>query len=305
MHLKSLSMMAALLAVGMSALGVSACSDMPGAGLKEAVPLLSGPPPQTIVSPYEGALHCLAANLTPDERSASFSVLSFPDRTGKVSIGQGSDGTLSTQGGIDRLMTALQATGVRVVPTDPLFRNFLDWEMNEAKAQMLGTGDWYTLTNQGKVVGRTKIMPDTLGRVIPDDYVIMGSIDTADPIPGGGMSAFISGIGGGYNSYRMVIGMDGRVIGMPVNGRQGPVVVAADHLDQQFVAYNVNGGVASFFNGPAYTEVTIGHDGREALQLGEGVALDRMAFDLVSKTFKITACDFMRDFEEQHEIAPR
>ena len=288
---------AALLAAVSLAIGACAPVDA-----TDNEPLLKGPPVQDVVSPYHAALVCLRSQLTPEEQHVSFGVLDFPDLTGKFNLAQGGAGSFSTQGGADRLITALHTIGVRVVQTDPKYLGLVDWYLSRGGVGMFGDGQIHYIhipQKDGSVrIEPSKTIPVVMGTFEPANIVISGAITAADFLPGEGGEVSVAGIGGGYREYRMLIGMDAKATRMPVGSELGGSVVATTHVSKQIVAYEFKLGIASFFGGPNYTDVNAGKDGREALQFSEGFMTDYVAYRLVSEAFGITACEPQVEYAE-------
>lgn len=245
--------------------------------ISQNAPLTKGPPPEEITSPYDPALQCLSSQLSVEERSTSFSVGAFPDRTGKANfVADSGAGNFSTSGSEDMLMSSLSRAGVRTVDTSPTFRSGIDWMFQKI-----------VLSNHQHAVDVSLAFPDV---------IINGAITTFDFMPGGGASINIAGAQLAHQQSRILVGMDARAVLMPgsrIPGAGG-TVLTTDRISKQIVGYEDSAGGTAFFgpkNSSTFVSIDFGHRPTEAIQFAERIMVDRLAAVLVSRVFNIKSCD--------------
>lgn len=244
--------------------------------ISQDMPLTKGPPPTEVKSPYDPALLCLAAQLTPEQRSTSFTVGDFPDRTGKTNyVADSGAGNFSTSGAEDMLLTSLHRAGVKVIDSSVTFRQGVDWMFQKV------------------AMSNTQSMRVSLA--FPD-VVVNGAITTFDFMPGGGANINIAGAQLAHQQSRILVGMDARAVLMPGSRilGAGGTVLATDRISKQIVGYEDSAGGTAFFgpkNSSTFVSLDFGHRPTEAIQFAERIMGDRVAAVLVSRVFGITACD--------------
>jgi hypothetical protein len=215
----------------------------------------------------------------------------FPDRTGKFAVSsESATGNFSTQGAQDAFTDALHQIGMRVVETGAGFRSLVDWYNAKAASNMVGDGVVRSMRTPDGKTRDIKYIPLIQGTLMSPNLVVSGSIDSLDFLPGGGAELYVGGIGGGYRQYRILVGMEGRIIKMPVGTQVGGQVVASEQLTKQVVADEMKAGIARFF-GNNFIQFDIGSQRREALQYVELEMTKYMAYRLVSEYFGIRDCD--------------
>lgn len=250
------------------------------AGLQQDAKLTQGPPIRDAVSPYDGALQCLATQLTPQQKATSFSVGQFADRSGKVNyVADSGTGSFSSQGLEEMIMTSLFRAGVVTTDFSSSFRQSTDW----ALGKMMQGG------------GNARIS------LIYPDVIISGGITSFDFMPGGGASLNIAGIQLARNQSRILVAMDARavlMIGSKIPGPGGKVM-AVDRSTKQIVGYEESAGGTGFFgprNSPTFVSLDFGRRPNEAMQLAQRYMIDRLVFKLVAQTFANTACDAQLEY---------
>ncbi len=244
-------------------------------------PVAQGPAPiqADLVSPYADALSCVSTQLTPDQRKLAFGVAYFADRTGKEAYApENASGKFLSQGTEDMLMTSLHKAGVTVVELNAPYRAMMDWVVQHQLARFRKEG---------------------LAVNFPD-VIISGSFDTLDFIPGHTDEVVVSGIGGGINRNSVLVKLDARATWMPgtFEGKVLPAgqMVTGVSIAKRVVGYENKFGLTSFFGGRTLFELNVDHAGREPLQYMQSVMLDLTAYQLVSDTFHITACQAQREY---------
>lgn len=274
---------------------VSACGTLTTRLSVDLKPV-AGPPIREVESPFAQALACVKGKLTPEQRKTSFSVGAFPDQTGRVAYSsENAFGAWSTQGGADALMTALAGTGVTVVETGLAYRQVIDWYLGKGATGLLGDGNVRILHDPATGTDtQTKTIPSVKGTVRPASYLLIGSITSLDFLPGGAVQLYMGGVGGGHRQYRILVGMNARVVRMTVGEQLGGEVVAAQRISKEIVADESQASVARFFGGrdsATLVEFNLGNQRVEALQYIQNVMLEYVAASMVAETFGITGCE--------------
>jgi hypothetical protein len=245
-------------------------------GLTQDAPLTQGPPIRGIEGPYDPYGRCVATQLTPEQKSVTFSFGNFPDETGKTNyVSDSGTGNFSTHGAADMMISSLFTTGVRVADNGLAFKQDVDWLFG--KFSLAGASAPHV-------------------SLLYPDVVISGGITSFDFLPGGGFSGNVAGITVGHQQSRILVTMDARAVLMPgakLPG-DGGQVLAIDKSQKQIVGYEDNAGGTGFF-GPkdsrTFVSLDFGHRPNEAIQYSERIMIDRLVFKLVADVFHITACD--------------
>ncbi len=261
-----------------SAIAALSCLALPAhaADLRKDARLTQGPPIHEIESPYDPALECLATQLTPEQKSVSFSPGYFMDRTGKTNyVSDSGTGNFSTQGQEDMIITSLYATGVQVTDMGASFKSNVDWIFS--KFMLAGSN------------------APSVSLMYPD-VIISGGITSFDFLPGGGFAGNVAGIKLGHQQSRILVAMDARAVLMPGAKLAGPggKVLAVDRSSKQIVGYQDDAGATGFFgpkDSPTFISLDFGHRPNEAIQFAERIMVDRFVFMLVADVFNISACD--------------
>lgn len=269
----------ALLGVALAAL--TACSATVPA--RQPAPLLAGPPVQTLTTPYDEALACLARTRIPG-RPYTLAVGDVADRTGRISVENGGTGNFVTQGAGDIISSALVKAGIvglveRLDTRVPLF------EQMQADKKALGDGVSQTIrTAEGETREiRYRAMPE--GMIRGSDFYILGSINTLDfGISSGGGEVMVAGIGARNRQFRAVVGLDLRLVHTPSTR-----VVSAVSLQKQIVGQEVGAGVGRFF-GNYLVEIDLGDKKNEPMQMAMRSMLQLAVFDLLTDLYDIQGC---------------
>ena len=269
-----------------AAIALFAVISMPAnaADLRKDAKLTQGPAIHEFVSPYDPALQCLATQLTPEQKSVTFSFGNFPDKTGKTNyVSDSGTGNFSTQGEDEMIVTSLFKAGVRVADNSVSFKQNVDWIF-------------------GKLVMAGANAPHV--SLLYPDVIISGGITSFDFMPGGGFSGNVAGITLGHQQSRIRVGMNAYAVLMPGAKLQGAggEVLAIDRSAKQIVGYEDDAGGSGFF-GPhdskTFVRLDFGHRPNEAIQLAEEVMIDRLVYKLVAGVFNITACDAQLQYGDQ------
>lgn len=192
--------------------------------------LVSGPPMERIVTPFDKALACVKGKIRPD---ISFSVGAIADNTGKEQYADGGSGKFISQGAGDMVQSALFSAGLSVVNRrDPNI--------------VLAESNW-------------GLRP--LAQQIPTDFFITGSVTSLDFIPGGGARVEIAGVGPRYRQSRILIGLD-----LALTAAHSGKIVGNAAVQKQLYADEL-GFSANRFIGETLLAVDVGGMEREAIHL--------------------------------------
>ncbi|MFC4270880.1 hypothetical protein GQF03_04035 [Sneathiella chungangensis] len=197
----------------------------------ENITLPEGPPVQTVVTPYDRLIRCIA---TRAKLGGVWAVGEIADATGKFSGEYAGTGKYVTQGAGDMMQTTLiKAKAESVV-------NRRDPRPVISEIQ-LGIRDAKELTRM--------------------DYYITGSINTLDFIPGAAAELTIAGIGPRYRQNRAIVGLD-----LHLTNARTSEVLAAVNISKQIFADEAGFGIGRFF-GDTLVDLDISGQNREPLQL--------------------------------------
>lgn len=249
-----------------------------GTPINQNAPLLQGPPITEIISPYDGALACMANKLTPDQKMIVYGVTFAADKTGKTNYAApDASGTFMSQGYDDSLITSLKKTGVRVTNSGPAQRQLFDWYMSK--------------------VGRAN------SRMLVPDVMVEASINCLDIDPGGAIE--MTGlIEAGMRQHRLMICFNGKATVGPLSAETySNEVLTSFAYTKQIVGYENKFGVTSFFGGGnsrSLVGFNLDKEKREPLQLSGIYMMDVVAFRVVRDITKQTGCD---EVFQQAEVA--
>jgi hypothetical protein len=270
------------------------------ADLRHDATLTQGPPIHESTSPYDSYGACIATQLTPEQKSVTFSFGSFPDKTGKTNyVSDSGTGNFSTQGEDAMIATSLFKTGVRVADNSIAFKQDVDWMFSKVVAVHRAAMDDYNARVEMAKAGNQPLPPpppSMNASLLYPDVVISGGITSFDFLPGGGFSGNVAGITLGHQQSRILVTMDAYAVLMPgakLPG-DGGQLLAIDRSEKQIVGYEDNAGGTAFF-GPrdskTFVSLDFGHRPNEAIQYAEKRMVDRLVFKLVADVFNITACN--------------
>lgn len=197
----------------------------------ENVKLVKGPPVETVTTPYDQLVGCIAS---AHPMRGVWAVGDIIDATGKFSGEYAGTGKYITQGAGDIMQTTLlQAEAETIVNRrDP--RPLLA-EIN------LGIRSPHTFTAM--------------------NYYITGSVNTLDFIPGAAAEITIGGIGPRYRQHRAVVGLD-----LHLTEATSSRVIAAAQISKQIFADEAGFGIGRFF-GDTLVNLDFSGQNREPLQL--------------------------------------
>ncbi len=253
-------------------------SPVSAASLKEDARLTQGPPIHEAVSPYGDVLKCLSDQLTLEQKSVTYSVGQFADRTGKFnSVSDAGTGAFSSQGLEEMVITSLFKAGVSTSDFSLAWRAGTDWAL-------------------GKMILGARPANGPNLQIIYPDVVINGAITSFDFMPGGGFSGNVAGIRLGHSRTRILVSMDARAVlmlGAKLPGGGGKVL-AVDRPSKQIVGFEDSAGMARFFghgDKATYVSLDFGHRPNEAIQMAERVMIDRTVANLLIQVNNVHACD--------------
>lgn len=271
----------ALLLAGVAAMFAGCTAVTPPSN---PAPLLSGPPVQTITTPYDAALACLRRNAPPVQNKYTLAVGDVADRTGKISMDEGGTGNFITQGAGDIVSSALMKVGI-VNVVERLDTRVLLFEQKQAQEKFLGDGAKRIIElpdGRRQEVTYRGIRP---GIVRGSDFYVLGSINTLDfGVVSGGGEVGVSGIGARARQFRAVVGLDLRLV-----HTESSRVVSSTSLQKQIVGTEVGVGIGRFF-GNTLVEVDLGEKRNEPLQMALRSMLQLAVFDLVTDLYGFQGC---------------
>jgi curli biogenesis system outer membrane secretion channel CsgG len=262
-------MMRKLTAATAVAVALAGCASNP-------VSVMRGPPVSTVETPYSAALACLSGAVPAASKKFSIGVGAVTDKTGKFSLDDG--GYKVSQGPELMVISALSKTNavqlVERIDTRPL-----EWELKFANDKVLGDGEMRTIstpTGQQQVAYRG-IQP---GILAGSDYYLVGGITSIDyDIFSAGAEVNIAGYGGGAREYRLLVGVDLRL----VDSRTGRVAGVAS-LEKQVVGVETKLNLFRFFGSRLY-DLSAGTKKDEPMQLAVRAVIENAVFDLVANLY--------------------
>lgn len=275
---------------------------------KKDATLAQDPPIKEVVGWYDHALQCVADQLTPDQKSITFSSGSFIDKTGKTNyVAESGTGNFNTLGEEDMIATNLYKAGVKVADNSFSFKQDTDWMFSKVIAvHQAIMADYQAKLEYAKAnnLPLPKAPPDANVSILFPDVVIRGGVTSFDFQPGGGLGANISGITLAHQKYQILVAMDARAVLMPgakLPG-SGSQVLAVDESEKQIVGFQDDAGGSGFVgpkNSKTFISLDFGHKRNEAIQFAERKMVKRLVFKLVTGVFHITACDPQLAYADQ------
>lgn len=237
----------------------------------ENVDLPDGPPVQTITTPYDRLIGCVARN---HPMRGVWAVGEIVDATGKFNGEYSGTGKFVTQGAGDMMQTIL----VR------------------AKAEIT-----VNRRDPRPVLAEIRLGIRNAKSVRPMDYYITGSINTLDFIPGASAEVTIGGIGPRYRQNRAIVGLD-----LHLTGARTTEVLAAVNISKQIFAEEAGFGIGRFF-GDTLVDLDVGGQNREALQLSLRSMLQYGLYEMLVQVTPALAADcrqIVRNVEGVKELPP-
>jgi len=217
------------------------------AGSSKTVSLEQGPPVETISTPYNDLLQCIASQ---NPMRGAWAVGQISDATGKVTTNNEGTGRFISQGAGDMMQTIM---------------------LNAGAEKLLNRRD------PRPVVLEAKWGIRKLDDVATVDFYITGSINTLDFIPGASMDASIIGIGPRYRQHRALVGLD-----LHLTDAKTTEVIAAANISKQIFAEEAGFGIGRFF-GTTFVDFDFSAGNREPLQLSLRSMLQFGLFELLKQ----------------------
>lgn len=159
-------------------IATGACAALVGcAPTSQNVNLVEGPAIADVVTPFDKALACLDGKI---DKRFGFAVGNVPDATGRESYNGAGTGKYITQASGDIVQSALFKTGVKVINRRDVGSTALEanWGLRDLQSQMKA------------------------------NFVITGSVNSLDFIPGAGAFVNVGGFGARYRQNRILVGLD-------------------------------------------------------------------------------------------------
>jgi len=205
------------------------------------------------------------------------------------------------------MITALKASGFRVMNRLGEVTTMMEWENAKSMDKLLGDGksnyvdaqrpmrdyDGEIITNKmGNQVPETykkeirhRIL--THGQMLGSTHLLSGAITRLDfDTSSGGFELYVNGVGAGKRVYRMLIGMD-----MHVTNTITGEIEWAKAYDKQFFGVEIAAGVFRMIDGEM-VDLNTGVETGEPIQTGVHYLVDYIAYDM-SREFRGVAkfCD--------------
>ena len=213
----------------------------------ENIALPKGPPVQTVVTPYDRLITCVAGKA---KLQGVWAVGEIIDATGKFSAEYAGTGKYVTQGAGDMMQTTLMKAKVESV-------------VNRRDPR--------------PVVTEIQLGIRDAKQFVLMDYYITGSINTLDFIPGAAAELTIAGIGPRYRQNRAIVGLD-----LHLTDARTSEVLAAVNISKQIFADEAGFGIGRFF-GDTLVDLDISGQNREPLQLSLRSMLQFGLYEMLSE----------------------
>lgn len=213
----------------------------------ENVTLPKGPPVQTVVTPYDRLITCIA---TKTRLQGVWAVGEITDATGKFSAEYAGTGKYVSQGAGDMMQTTLMKAQVESV-------------VNRRDPR--------------PVISEIQLGIRDAKQFVRMDYYITGSINTLDFIPGAAAELTIAGIGPRYRQNRALVGLD-----LHLTDARTSEVLAAVNISKQIFADEAGVGIGRFF-GDTLVDLDISGQNREPLQLSLRSMLQFGLYEMLSQ----------------------
>ena len=196
-------------------------------------------------------------------------------------------------------ITALKASGFRVMNRLGEITKVIEWENAKSMAKLLGDG-YSTYIPYEVQVGEDKMGPVTEerkreiryrvlnhGQLLGSTHVISGSITRLDfDTSSGGFELGINGTSIGKRTYRMLVGMD-----MHVTNTISGEVEWAKAFDKQYYGVEMKGGSFRLMDSQL-VDLNFGVQTNEPIQTGIHYLVDYIAYDLARDMRGVgTECD--------------
>ena len=212
------------------------------------VELVKGPPVETISTPYNELVQCIADQ---NVMRGTWAVGEIKDSTGKFAADTEGTGKFVTQGAGDMVQTMLLNAGAETTVN-----------RRDPRPSIMEVRWGLRKTNAFK----------------KSDYYITGSINTLDFLPGAAGEISIAGIGPRYRQHRAVIGLD-----LHLTDANTTEVIGAVNISKQIFAEEMGFGIGRFF-GSTLIDFDIGGGNREPLQLSLRSMLQFGLYRLLNQT---------------------
>ena len=223
------------------------CLSLAGCGVPSMnAKEVEGPAIVDVVTPFDLPLACL--NKKIDGR-LTFGVGGIPDTTGRTQNSTEGAGAFVTQGAGDIVQSALFKAGVTVINRRDMGSAVLE-------------SQWGLRNLQGQ---------------LPANFIITGSINSLDFIPGGGSYVNIAGFGPRYRQNRILVGMD-----LALTNNATGQIVANIALRKQIFADEMGLMAASFVE-ETIVDIDLGVARREAVHFALRNMLQLATFELLTQ----------------------
>ncbi|MBO0334443.1 hypothetical protein J0X12_12505 [Sneathiella sp. CAU 1612] len=214
---------------------------------QENIALPKGPPVQTVSTPYDRLIACVATNA---RLHGVWAVGEIVDATGKFSGEYAGTGKYVSQGAGDMMQTTLL----------------------RARAESV-----VNRRDPRPVITEIQLGIRDAKQFLLMDYYISGSVNTLDFIPGAAAELTIAGIGPRYRQNRALVGLD-----LHLTDARTSEVLAAVNISKQIFADEAGFGIGRFF-GDTLVDLDISGQNREPLQLSLRSMLQFGLYEMLSQ----------------------
>jgi curli biogenesis system outer membrane secretion channel CsgG len=250
--------------------GLSACSTTAPTSFLQGPAVISAP------TLYSDALACLGRKVG-SRPHLSVGIGTISDKTGKFSL---EDGGYKVSQGLDLMVVSAFAKTKAVDLVERIDTRVVEWELKFANDKVLGDGPRVVNTAKGpEEVNYRGIYP---GSLAGSDYYVVGGVTGLDyNIFSGGVQGSVSGIGGGRREYRLLVGIDMRL----VDSRSSRIKGVAT-FQKEFIGVETEANVFRFF-GSVLVDINAGTKVNEPMSLGVRAIIERATYDLISDLYDI------------------
>ena len=272
-------------AIGAAAIALSACQST-------AVPIVQGPLPEAIVTPYESALICLQNEMTASGKEPIFAgVGAIKDMSGKFNTDDGT-GYFAPQGPDHILTAAMSDTGLFKM-VERVDMSVADVETKLAADKLLGDGKKYTVPGANGTQTQIDYIPLMAGSVQATDYYVAGAITHIDfGTYSGGGDLRVLNIGPRFRAFYGIVGWDVRL----VNTRTRNVAASKSYI-KQIYGDSAGFGLGRIF-GTTLVSADIGRERREPIGLAVRYLAMRSALELAADAYGLDAKKCLEPMDE-------
>ena len=267
---------------------ITACSSI---GTNHPADYLSGPPVKDTKTPYSDQLTCIGHKVEQYHDNRRFVITAdyIADKTGKINYN--TEGYQVTQGAEDMVMSALAKSDSYIL-VERLNLNIPKMEITMANDYLLSD-----LNPEKNVYDKAGHSARALymGEIIGSDYIIVGSISEVNFNTHSSVyELFVDGIGGGWRTFWMDVGMDLRVVDTTTTR-----VVKSLPLRKQIWGYENRAGVIRFF-GETFVNGYAGQMKQEPIQLAVRSIIEGAVVEITRDLYNLPEDVCSTDLDQKH-----